>query len=222
MEKHVDELFNKFNTNLLTMAALTEESIHKSVEALKSRNKVLAQQVIEEDKAIDDLENTIQEEAIELLALSQPMASNLRFITTGMSLNNQLERIADLAVNISQRAMDLAELPLLKSLVEIPKLSEIAKRNVKRAIDAFVKHDEALAKEVIFSDKEANQLRTLIIQELIYDYMVKDGKTAPRAVPLLLVARDLERICDHAANIAEDVIYMIQAKVVKHHIKELT
>ncbi len=221
MERHLDEELKKLNTDLLTMAALSEEAIHKSVEALKNRDKRLAQEVIEADNKIDDLEIKIEEHAIEILALFQPMAKDLRFLTTGMRINTDLERIADMAVNISQRALELADLPMLKPLIDIPKLAENAKRMVKNAIDAFVKHDEELAKNVILSDKESNRLRTIIMQELINDYMVKDGTTATRAVPLLLIARDLERISDHATNIAEEVIYMIEAKVVKHHLEEL-
>jgi len=115
----------------------------------------------------------------------------------------------------------LADKPLLKPLIDIPKLTAVARKMVKGAIDAFVNRDEATAKQVILSDPEADRLRNLVYEELIKDYMVKDGTTAPRAIPLLLVARHLERICDHATNIAEDVIYMVQAKIVKHHPEKL-
>lgn len=221
MERHLHEELQKLNTELLKMAALTETAIHKSVEALKQRNKELATAVIKEDEVIDDTEIVIEDHTMELLALYQPMAKDLRFITTAMRINTDLERIADLAVNISQRAMELADQPLLKPLIDIPKLAENAKSMVRNAIDAFVKRDEELAKNVILSDKTSNELRTLIMHELVYDYMVKDGSTAPRAVPLLLITRDLERMSDLASNIAEEVIYMIQAKVVKHHLEEL-
>lgn len=221
MQRHLDQELQTLNTNLLKMATLTEEGIHKCLEALKTRNIELAQEVMANDQKIDDLENTIEEESIELLALFQPMANDLRFITTGMHISSDLERIADLTVNISRRVVELAEKPLLKPLVDIPHLAEVAKRMVRTAIESFVKRNDELAKSVIFSDKEADELRTKIMKELIYDYMVKDGTTAPRAVALLLIARDLERICDHATNIAEDVIYMINAKIVKHHLEEL-
>ncbi len=217
MERYLDEELSKLNTNLLKMATLAEEAIHKSVDALKKRDKGLAEKVIKDDQRIDELEIEIEEEAIELLALFQPMASDLRFITTGMHINAELERIADLTVNISQRVFDLADQPILKPLVDIPKLANQAKLMVKDSIDSFVKHDQELAKKVIFSDKESNRLRTAIIKELIDEHMMKDSTTVTRAVPLLLVARDLERICDHATAIAEDVIYMVQAKVIKHH-----
>jgi phosphate transport system protein len=176
--------------------------------------------VIDDDCKIDMMELKIEEIAIDLLALRQPMAFDLRFITTGMKMNSELERIADLAVNICQRVLALADQPFVKPLIDIPKLAETARRMVKGAIDAFVRHDENLAKEVIFSDKEANTLRNMVQDELI-KLMIKDGTIAPRAIPLILIARHLERICDHATNMAEDIIYMVQAKVVKHHLEEL-
>jgi phosphate transport system protein len=221
MERHLDEELSKLNTNLLKMATLAEEAIHNSIEALKKRDKNLAKKVIENDQRIDELEIEIEEEIIDLLALFQPMAIDLRFITTGMHINAGLERIADLTVNISQRVLDVSDQPLLKPLVEIPQLALQAKSMVNNSINAFVKRDEEMAKQVILSDKKSNTLRTMIINELINDYMIKDGTTVTRAVPLLLVARDLERICDHAAAIAEDVIYMVQAKMVKHHRERL-
>ncbi len=221
MKRHLDEELKNLKTDLLKMAAMVETAIHLSIDALKNRNKELATQVIKDDEHIDEMEIKIEEEIIDLLALFQPMAKDLRFITTAMHINTELERIADLTVNISQRVLDVADQPLLKPLIDIPKLSVQAKRMVKDAIDAFVNMDEEKAKGVIFADKESNNLRTSVICELINDYMVKDGTTAPRAVPLLLITRDLERICDHAAAIAEDVIYMIQAKVVRHHRERL-
>lgn len=221
MERHFDEELKKLNTDLLKMATLAEEAIYKSIESLKNRDKKLVQAVIEEDRKIDELELVIEEGAINLLALRQPMARDLRFITTGMKINAELERIADLAVNIAQRVLELADKPLLKPLIDIPKLAAVARKMVKDAIDAFVNRDEKLAKQVIISDPQADRLRNLIFEELINDYMIKDGTTAPRAVSLLLVARHLERICDHATYIAEDVIYIIQAKIVKHHPEKL-
>ena len=221
MKRHFDEDLKKLNTDILKMAALAEEAIFKSIEALKNRDKDLAQSVIQEDKKIDELEIVVEETAIDLLALKQPLARDLRFITTGMKINAELERIADLAVNIAQRVLELSDKPILKPLIDIPKLTDVARKMVKNVIDAFVNSDESLAKRVILSDSEADNLRNLIQEELINDYMSKDASTATRAVPLLLIARHLERICDHATNIAEDVIYMVQAKVVKHHPEKL-
>ena len=221
MKRHLDEALNKLNTDILKMAILAEEAIFKSIEALKNRDKELAQSIIQDDRKIDELELIVEETAIDLLALKQPIARDLRFITTGMKINAELERIADLAVNIAQRVLEIADKPILKPLIDIPKLTDVARKMVKDVIDAFVNSDENLAKKVIFSDSEADNLRNLIQEELMNDYMSKDASTATRAVPLLLIARHLERICDHATNIAEDVIYMIQAKVVKHHPEKL-
>ncbi|RKY36538.1 MAG: phosphate transport system regulatory protein PhoU [Candidatus Omnitrophota bacterium] len=221
MERHFDEELEMLNTDILKMAVFAERAIFQSIEALKNRDKNLARAVIEQDKKIDELELVIEERAISLLALRQPMARDLRFISTGMKINAELERIADLAVNIAQKVVELAGQPLLKPLIDIPKLAVTARKMVKDAIDAFVHRDQNLAKEVILSDPEADNLRNIVQQDLINDYMVKDGTTAPRAVSLLLIARNLERICDHATNIAEDVIYMINAKNVRHHIEKL-
>jgi phosphate transport system protein len=221
MERHLDDELRELNEGLITMAALTETAIHHSIEALKNRDKALAEDVVKKDEEIDDWEIKNEEQTIELLALFQPMAKDLRFITTAMRINVDLERIADMAVNICQRTIELADQPVLKPLVEIPKLGENAKQMVKNSIDAFVRRDKELASQVILSDKVSNDLRNRIMHELVYDYMVKDGTTSPRAVSLLLIARDLERISDLASNIAEEVIYMIEAKVVKHHLDEL-
>jgi phosphate transport system protein len=222
MDRHIDDELQKFNQYLLQMAALTESAIHRSIEALKSRNSAQANAVITDDEKLDDLEIVIDEQAMHILALFQPMAKDLRFVITGMRVNSDLERIADLAVNICQRVIEIADKPLLKPLDDIPRLAGIAQKMVQQAIDAFINRDEDVAKSVIYSDQEANALRSKIMKELVYDYMVKDGAAAPRAVALLLVARDLERICDLATHVAEEVIYMIQAKIVKHHLDQLS
>jgi len=221
MERHLDEELKELHKGVLRMGVLAQEAIYKSIEALKNRDKAQAQEVIDTDNRIDELELSIDEHCIDLIARYQPMASDLRFITTGMKINAELERIADLAVDISQRVVELVDKPLLKPLVDIPKLSVIAQNMVRDSIDSFIKKDVELAKKVVLSDSQADTLRNLIADELVNGYMAKDPSTAPRAVPLLLIARHLERICDHATNIAEDVIYMVEAKVVKHHREEL-
>jgi len=147
MQRHFDDELRQLNLDLLKMAAMTEEAIHRSIEALKMRDKQIAQSVIDNDREIDEMELKIEEAVIDLLALRQPMAIDLRFITTGMKLNAELERIADLAVNICQRVLALADYPFVKPLIDIPKLTDVAKRMVKNAIDSFVRHDENLAKE---------------------------------------------------------------------------
>ena len=221
MERHFDLELQELRKDILKMGAFAEEAIYKSVEALKNRDNLLAKSVINSDSAVDKLELEIDEKCVDLIARYQPMAKDLRFITTGMKINAELERITDIAVDIAQRTLELIDKPLLKPLVDIPRLAAVAQSMVKRAIDAFVKGDSDLAKKVMLSDPEADQLRDAIQKELIEDYMVKDSSTAPRAVQLLLITRFLERICDHTTNIAEDVIYMVRAEVVKHHPEKL-
>jgi phosphate transport system protein len=221
MERHFDEVLKDLNKDILRMGAYAEEAIYKSMNSLKNRDKELAKSIILHDKEADELELAIDEKCIDLIATNQPMARDLRFITTGMKLNAELERIADIAVDIAQRVIEIVDKPLLKPLEDLPKLAVVAQNMVKTAIDSFIKGDVDLAKKVLLSDPEADNLRNMIQKELVEDYMVKDGSTSPRAVQLLLIARFLERICDHATNIAEDVIYMVQAKVVKHHPEKL-
>ncbi len=221
MQRHFDEELQEVHKEILRMGVMAEEAIFKSIDALKNREKEKALGVIRDDGKIDELELAIDERCIDLIARHQPMAGDLRFIATAMKVNAELERIADLAVDIAQRVVDLVDKPLLKPLVDIPKLSVVAQGMVHDAIDAFVKRDPALARQVVRADSEADRLRNLISDELVNDYMAKDASTAPRAVPLLLIARHLERICDHTTNIAEDVVYMVEAKVVKHHPEKL-
>ncbi|MFA5005082.1 MAG: phosphate signaling complex protein PhoU [Candidatus Omnitrophota bacterium] len=220
MNRHFDEELNGLNSDILKMGAFAQEAIHKSVEALKNRDRSLANSVIANDALIDELELAIDEKCLDLIARHQPVALDLRFITTGMKLNAELERIADIALDISQRVLELADKPLLKPLVDIPILTALSKDMVKMAIDAFVNKDINLAKKVLFSDSEADRLRNAIQKEL-EEYMIKDSAAIPRAIQLLLIARFLERICDHTTNIAEDVIYMVQAEVVRHHPEKL-
>jgi len=221
MQRHIDEELKELHKDILKMGVSAQEAIHKSVEALKNRDKGLAEDVVNSDRKVDELELAIDEKCIDLIARYQPMAGDLRYITTGMKVNAELERIADLAVDIAQRVLQIADKPLLKPLIDIPKLSVVAQNMVREAIDAFVKKDAELARKVVRSDSEADKLRNLVQDELLNDYMAKDPKTADRALPLLLIARHLERICDHTTNIAEDVIYMVEAKVVKHHPEQL-
>ena len=221
MERHFDEELKDLSNDILKIGTFAQEAIYKSIEALKNRDKDMAKGVIENDKKIDELELVIDEKCLDLIARHQPMAGDLRFITTGMKLNNELERIADIAVDIAQRVLDIADKPLLKPLVDIPRLTVIAQDMVKTAIDAFIKGDIELATKVLYSDPEADKLRNSIQRELVEEYMVKDGSASPRAVQLLLITRFLERICDHATNIAEDIIYMVKAQVVRHHPERL-
>ena len=176
MERIFDEELKQLRQYILTMASLVEEAIFKSIEALKQRDKSLAEAVIASDKRIDELENKIDEFCLDLIALRQPVAQDLRFITMAMQSDADLERMADLAVDIAQRAQELTAQPPLKPLIDIPKLAEIAQKMVKEAIDAFINKDVELAKKVVFADREADALRDLIQKELIYDYMVKTAQ----------------------------------------------
>ena len=217
MERHFDQELKELNGDILRMGILAQEAIRNSIEALKNRDKETAKSVIKKDNDIDELELAIDEKCVDLIARYQPMAKDLRFIATGMKINAELERIADLALDIAQRTLELLDKPSLKPLIDIPKMTLIAQNMVKMAIDSFVKGDIDLAKQVLSSDSKADNLRDLIQKELIEDYMAKDRTTIPTAIQLLLIVRFLERICDHTTNIAEDVIYMVQAEVVKHH-----
>ncbi|MDD5538991.1 MAG: phosphate signaling complex protein PhoU, partial [Candidatus Omnitrophica bacterium] len=185
MERHFDQELKELNEDILKMGALAEEAIYKSVEALKNRDQGMAQSVINNDALVDQLELAIDEKCIDFIARYQPMAKDLRFITTGMKINAELERIADIAVDIAQRTLELVDKPLLKPLVDIPKLTAVAQKMVKTAIDSFVRADIVLARQVLSSEPEANELRNLIHQELVDDYMVKDSSSTPRAVQLL-------------------------------------
>lgn len=215
MERHFDEELEDLNLLILKMASVVEEAIFKSVEALKKQDKKLAEEVIGSDKIIDDLELQIDERCVDLLATRQPMAKDLRFITTGIRLTTDLERIADLAVDIAQRAKELVDQPLVKPLIDIPKLAVLAQEMVKGALGSFVKRNVDLARNVRNRDDEADHLRDLVQKELV-EIISQDGSKASRSIPLLLVARHLERICDHATNIAEDVVYMVEGRVIKH------
>ncbi len=221
MHRHFDEELKSLNEKLLKSAALVQESIFNSVEALKERNADLAKTVIANDAIIDELENVIDDDVFHMVARHQPVASDLRFLLMTMKLNTDLERIADCAVDICQWVLELVPQPLLKPLIDIPKLSQVAQGMVKKVIDAFVRRDAEMAREVVLSDKEADRFRDLIQNELINDFLAKDPKSATRAVPLLLITRYLERMCDHATNIAEDIIYMVEAEVIKHHHEKL-
>jgi phosphate transport system protein len=169
MQRHFDEELKELYKEILNMATLAQGAIHESIEALKNRDKLEAQGVIEADNSVDKLELMIDEKCVDLIARYQPMARDLRFITTGMKINAELERIADLAVDISERVLELIDKPMLKPLVDIPKLSVVAQNMVRDAIDAFVKSDIGLAKKVVLSDEEADKLRNLVQEELIND-----------------------------------------------------
>jgi phosphate transport system protein len=213
--EHFQKELTKLNDLILRMGGMVEKSIFNSVEALRKSNAGLAQEVVALDDKVDKLELAIDDLCLELLATQQPMAVDLRFITTGLRVGSDLERIGDLAVDIAQRAIELADQPLLKPLVDIPKMAELAEKMVHKALDAFVKRDAVMARELWSDEEKADNYRDLIYDELV-EIMNKDAKTTPRALPLIIISRHLERIADHATNIAEDVVYMAEGTVIKH------
>jgi phosphate transport system protein len=216
MVRHFDEELTELKNQLLFMASLTEEVIVRAVEALKRLDANAARKIIQEDSRIDRLDLAIDEKCLELIIRHQPVATDLRFLAMAMRICANLERIADLAVDISQRVVEMAGQPLLKPLIDIPKLARLASEMLRDSLDAFIRGDVDLARAVIRRDDEADRLRDLVQTELVKDFMMKDASSAPRAVPLLLVSRHLERICDHTTNIAEDVIYMVEGAMVRH------
>lgn len=220
MERRFDEELNRLNERLLHMARQVEESVALSVRGLKERQEELAREVLAREPGINLLEIEIDELCMKLLALRQPVASDLRFITSAMKIAGELERMGDLAVNIAEVSLELLKVPLLKPLIDIPRMASIAQGMAKDAITAFVRRDEKLARAVCERDDEVDSLNDQIFRELL-TYMISDPSTINRAVGLILVGRHLERIADHATNIGEDVIYLVLGKTIKHHIEEL-
>lgn len=217
MQRHFHEELKGLNKDLIRMTGLVEAAIRKSIQALEEKKPELAREVIDGDGVVDGLENEIDEKCIHLIAQHQPMAGDLRFIATAMRINSDLERIADLAVNISWKVIESVENPILEKFLYIPQLSSIAEKMLQESIYAFIEKDVERAKQVILSDSEADRLRNSVQEMLIRDYIEKDLSSAKTAVYLIVIARSLERICDHTTNIAEEVIYMVEGKVVKHH-----
>lgn len=200
---------------ILKMAIAVEAAIKDSVRSLVERDSALARQVIEADRGVNTLDVQVDEECIRLLALKQPMGKDLRFITTAMKITTDLERIADNAVNIAERALELNEEPLLKPYIDIPRMSRIAQSMVRDTIDAFINGDKQLAKDVIMRDDEVDALNEIVLKELML-IMTRDSSTVSRAVKISYISKYLERIADHATNVAETVIYMVDGKIIRH------
>jgi phosphate transport system protein len=215
METHFQQELNQLKSELLQMAGLVERAINNAVEALVHRDISLAERTIAEDDRIDKMELTIDEHCLQLLALHHPMATDLRFITSAMGINTDLERIGDQAVNIAERVIALGQEPQLKPYIDIPRMAEIAQSMVKDVLDAFVNGDAQLARSVCERDDQVDGLNDQVFRELL-TYMISNPQTITRAVHLILVSRCLERIADHATNIAEGVIFMVKALVIKH------
>ena len=214
-QRHFDEELDELKTKLLRMAGLAEDQIDKALTALITRDSTLARQVIERDHAVNALDVEIDEDSIRLLALHQPAARDLRLVTTAMKIATELERISDLAENISERAIELNEEPQLKPYIDIPLMGKMARAMVKESIDAFVKDDAALARKVLANDDFVDDLMEQIFRELL-SFMIEDTRTITRAIRLSFIAKYLERIADHATNIAELVVYLVEGKIIRH------
>jgi len=215
-ETHFQKELEELKENLLKMAVMVDEAIRDSVRSLVKRDSDLAQKVFKGEERINKMEITIDDTCLKLLALRQPMAVDLRFITSAMKIVTDLERMGDQAVNIAERAISLNQDPQLKPYIDLPRMAEIAQSMVKDVLDAFVTRNSKLARSVCERDDLVDGLNDQVFRELL-TYMMSDPKNTPRAVHLMIVCRCLERIADHATNIAEDVIFMIDARVIKHH-----
>jgi len=215
MQRHFDDELAGLQQTLLAMGGLVEDQIRRAMRALTERDDALAQDVIDRDRQVNAYDVEVDEKSVELLALHQPAAGDLRFITTIMKVVTDLERIGDQAVNIAQRALELNQEPQLKPYIDLPRMAERAQRMVKESLDAFVGRDTQLARQVCGEDAEVDSLKEQIFRELL-TYMMSDPKTIPRAIRLILISRFLERVADHATNIAEMVIYMVESKMVRH------
>jgi phosphate transport system protein len=215
MQRHFHEELDALKQTLLAMGALVEDQIRRVMRALTERDDAQAQDVIERDQQVNAYDVEIDEKCVELLALYQPTAGDLRFITTAMKIVTDLERIGDQAVNIAQRTLELNQEPQLKPYIDLPRMAEKSQRMVKESLDAFVARDTELARIVCAKDSEVDALKEQIFRELL-TFMMADPKTIPRAIRLILISRFLERVADHATNIAEMVIYMVDSKMVRH------
>ncbi len=221
MERHFDEELNELKTRLLLMGGHAESDVHKAIDALRTRDPALAEEIFQDDRVIDQLEIEIDDRCIRLLALRQPVGPDLRFITSALKICNDLERVGDHAVNIAQSAIKLSREPELKPLVDIPRMATIATRMLTEALDAFVQNDATAARTILTEDDEVDHLKAQLFRELL-SYMMGDPATISRALELILVSRNLERVADLATNIAEEVVFIAEARVVKHHMEERT
>jgi phosphate transport system protein len=217
--RHTDKLFEAelgdLRQKLLTLGGLVEDAIARAVRALTERDTGLAHEVIDSDRKVNRLEVEIDELCLRLLALRQPAASDLRFITLALKVVTDLERMGDLAVNVAERSVELNAQPQLKPYIDIPRMARAAESMLKDALDAFVAADTAKAREVLRRDTEVDDLYHQIFRELL-SYMIEDPSTTARSTAILFVAKHLERIADHATNLAEMVIFYVEGRDVRH------
>jgi phosphate transport system protein len=213
---HFREELEELQSKLLAMGGLVEAAISNSINALVERDEDRAKEVMWGEAQINQKEIEIDELATRLLALFQPMARDLRFITAVIKMNSDLERMGDLAVNITERALTLMKEPVLRPLVDIPRMAELAETMVRRSLDAFARRDAEMARDVLLADDEVDHLRDAVFDELLA-FMQEESNTINRAVSLMFIAQNLERIADHATNIAEDVLFLVKGIDVRHH-----
>jgi len=220
MERHHFEGdLQALKKRLLEMGALVEQRVHQAIAALMERQPGPAEAVAQGDQEVNDLQIEIDDRCLKLLALQGPLASDLRLITAAMKINADLERIGDQAVNIAETALRVMVQPPLRPVLDLHRMAELAQKMTRDSLDAFVRRDSALATAVLAQDDEVDLLKDQSFRVLL-TYMMADPGTIERALGLILVARNLERIADHATNIAEDVIFVVEGKDVRHHHEE--
>jgi phosphate transport system protein len=217
--RHFEQQLEGLKAKLLEMSALVENSVYRSIQAVVERNRDLANLVLENEERINDLEIEIDEDAIRLIALQQPVAADLRLITVAVKINNDLERMGDLSVSIAERALNLIDLPNAEPAIDIPHIAGLVQSMVRKALDSFVNRDADMARAVLISDDEVDGLRTAHYVELIA-FMENNPTYISQAFQLLSVIRNLERIADHSTNIAEDVLFLVKGIDVRHHNEE--
>jgi phosphate transport system protein len=215
MLRHFDRDIEHLKELLLRMGAMVEDSINESIRALLDRDSSIAEHVIAADNAIDQMELEIDQHTIELIAKMQPAAVDLRFVAAAMKITPELERIADLAVDVCERAIELDREPPLKPLIDIPRLARMAQDMVRQSLDAFVRRDAVLARQVIARDDEVDLLTEQSFRELL-TYMLEDSRNISRAIRLTFIGKYFERMADGATNICEMVVYLAEGKVIKH------
>jgi len=215
MLRHFDHDIEHLKELLLRMGAMVEDAISQSIRALLERDTTIAEAVIANDRQIDKMELEIDSHTIELILKMQPTATDLRFVAAAMKITPELERIADLAQDVCERAIELNREPPLKPLIDIPRLARIAQEMVRQAIDSFVRRDADLARKVIRRDDEVDVLTEQSFRELL-TYMLEDSRNISRAIRLTFVGKYFERMADGATNICEMVVYLVEGKVIKH------
>ena len=217
--RHFQEELEQLKRRLLEMGGLAEENVRLAVKGLVDRDHVLIDRVLLGDEPLNALHIELDNRSFTLLALYQPMAADLRTIVAALKINTDLERVGDLAVNIAEAARRYASHLPVKKLIDIPRMASIAQTMLRDALDAFVRRDVDLAQQVLNEDDKLDELKTQIFRELL-TYMLQDPSTIEPALDLILVSRHLERIGDHATNVAEDVIFIVSARDVRHHARE--